>query len=264
MQYLDTPATAAPVVGLICSIVTMVLIFLYFQYEFNKARKLGQHFESAAISNENESIEETKGSVSEGLIATIPMITLVVSLNLFSLDILVSMTISILIAIVIYHKNLSGKIGSSIHDGFGSAGTAVLNTSAVVGFGAVVKATTGFQTIINALLGIGGTPLLSLGIATTLIAGATGSGTGGLGIAMQVLSDHYLSMGLNPEIIHRVASIASIGLDSLPHNGLVVTVILACGCNHKQSYKPIFVTSVVITLIALAVAIVTGSILYPL
>ena len=68
MQYLDTPATAAPVVGLICSIVTMVLIFLYFQYEFNKARKLGQHFESAAISNENESIEETKGSVSEGLI----------------------------------------------------------------------------------------------------------------------------------------------------------------------------------------------------
>lgn len=264
MQYLDTPATAAPVVGLICSIVTMVLIFLYFQYEFNKARKLGQHFESAAISNENESIEETKGSVSEGLIATIPMITLVVSLNLFSLDILVSMTISILIAIVIYHKNLSGKIGSSIHDGFGSAGTAVLNTSAVVGFGAVVKASTGFQTIINALLGIGGTPLLSLGIATTLIAGATGSGTGGLGIAMQVLADHYLSMGLNPEIIHRVASIASIGLDSLPHNGLVVTVILACGCNHKQSYKPTFVTSVVITLIALAVAIVTGSILYPL
>ena len=255
MQYLDTPATAAPVVGLICSIVTMVLIFLYFQYEFNKARKLGQHFESAAISNENESIEETKGSVSEGLIATIPMITLVVSLNLFSLDILVSMTISILIAIVIYHKNLSG---------IGSAGTAVLNTSAVVGFGAVVKATTGFQTIINALLGIGGTPLLSLGIATTLIAGATSSGTGGLGIAMQVLADHYLSMGLNPEIIHRVASIASIGLDSLPHNGLVVTVILACGCNHKQSYKPIFVTSVVITLIALAVAIVTGSILYPL
>jgi H+/gluconate symporter-like permease len=81
---------------------------------------------------------------------------------------------------------------------------------------------------------------------------------------MQVLADHYLSMGLNPEIIHRVASIASIGLDSLPHNGLVVTVILACGCNHKQSYKPIFVTSVVITLIALAVAIVTGSILYPL
>lgn len=264
MPYLDTPATAAPVVGLICSAVTIILIFLYFQYEFNKARKSGQHFIETGDVIEVESNSDTKANISDGLIATIPMIALVISLNLFSLDILISMTISILIALIIYHKKLVGKIGSSIHDGFSSAGTAVLNTSAVVGFGAVVKTTVGFQTIINALIGIGGTPLLSLGIATTLIAGATGSGTGGLGIAMQVLADHYLSMGLNPEIIHRVASIASIGLDSLPHNGLVVTVILACGCNHKQSYKPIFVTSVVITLIALAVAILAGSILYPL
>lgn len=264
MPYLDTPATSAPIVGLICSAVTIALIFTYFQYEFNKAKKQGLHFSDANALSDGETSDETNNSISEGLLATIPMITLVVCLNVFSLDILIAMTISILIALLIYYKKLNGKIGDSIHNGFKSAGTAVLNTSAVVGFGAVVKATAGFQTIINALVGIGGTPLLSLGLATTLIAGATGSGTGGLGIAMQVLADHYLSLGVNPEIIHRVASIASIGLDSLPHNGLVVTVILACGCNHKQSYKPIFITSVVITLIALAVAIITGSIFYPI
>lgn len=261
MPYLNTPATAAPVVGIICSIVTIVLIYVYFQYEFRKAKKCGCHFTGVQANIANS---EEDASVSKGLTAMLPMITLVVCLNLFRLDILISMVISIVFAMILFHKKIVGKIGESITGGFGSAGTAVLNTSAVVGFGAVVKSTVGFQTIINALVGLGGTPLLSLGLATTLIAGATGSGTGGLGIAMQVLAERYLAMGINPEIIHRVASIASIGLDSLPHNGLVVTVILACGCTHKESYKPIFVTSVVITLIALAVAIATGSVLYPM
>lgn len=264
MPYLNTPATSAPVVGLICAAVTIILIFVYFQYEFSKARKLGNHFVESKTMANNISNDDEDSTVTKGLIAMLPMITLVICLNVFRLDILISMVISILLVVVLFWNNIRGKIGEAITSGFNSAGTAVLNTSAVVGFGSVVKSTVGFQTIINALVGIGGTPLLSLGLATTLIAGATGSGTGGLGIAMQVLAERYLSMGIHPEIIHRVASIASIGLDSLPHNGLVVTVILACGCSHKESYKPIFVTSVVITLIALVVAIVAGSMLYPI
>lgn len=81
---------------------------------------------------------------------------------------------------------------------------------------------------------------------------------------MDAFTDQYLKLGVNPEIFHRIVTIASNGLDSLPHNGLVITVITACGMTHKESYKQIFVTSVAVTLISLAIAIVMGIFMYPI
>ena len=53
------------------------------------------------------------------------------------------------------------------------------------------------------------------------------------------------------QALHRVSALASLGLDSLPHNGLVVSVLNVTENNHKQSYFPIFVTTCVIPLLTL-------------
>ena len=79
---------------------------------------------------------------------------------------------------------------------------------------------------------------------------------------MAVLADKYLAMGVNPEIIHRIVSVASIGLDSLPHNSAVVTLLAVCGFTHKEGYKSIFMLTVVNSLLALVVAVLMGSVLY--
>ena len=84
-----------------------------------------------------------------------------------------------------------------------------------------------------------------------MLAGVCGSGSGGLGIALPIIKDYFVPMGVNVEALHRVSALASLGLDSLPHNGLVVSVLNVTENNHKQSYFPIFVTTCVIPLLTL-------------
>lgn len=107
-------------------------------------------------------------------------------------------------------------------------------------------------------------PLLAFGLMTTILAGACGSGSGGLGIALSAMADKYISLGLAPEILHRVGSAASVGLDSLPHNGAVITLLTICGQSHKESYKYIFFPTVVFTLAGMFLSIALGTVLYPI
>jgi H+/gluconate symporter-like permease len=135
----------------------------------------------------------------------------------------------------------------------------VINTCADVGFGAVVGSVAGFKSISNMLLSIPGTPLISLSLATQLLCGITGSASGGLGIAMELFAKQYLALGLNPEVIHRIATA---GLDVMPHNGAVITAPAVVGLTHKQAYKPIFVLAVVTPILTNAVAIVLAMAIY--
>ncbi|MDU2065242.1 MAG: GntP family permease, partial [Sporomusaceae bacterium] len=49
------------------------------------------------------------------------------------------------------------------------------------------------------------------------------------------------------EILHRVASMASGGMDTLPHNGAVITLLAVCGMTHRESYPDIFAMTVIKT-----------------
>ncbi|NLX62060.1 MAG: GntP family permease, partial [Tissierellia bacterium] len=113
------------------------------------------------------------------------------------------------------------------------------------------------------LLGIKGSPLISAALSVNLLAGATGSASGGMGIALAALGEKYyqlaLETGISPEAFHRVASLSSGGLDTLPHNGAVLTLLAVTGMTHKESYVDIFVTSVLLPIVATIVAIILGS-----
>jgi len=52
---------------------------------------------------------------------------------------------------------------------------------------------------------------------------------------------------IDPQLLHRVASMASGGMDTLPHNGAVITLLGIAGLTHKQSYIDIFVMTLIKT-----------------
>ncbi len=108
----------------------------------------------------------------------------------------------------------------------------------------------------DAVLAMPGSPLIGAAIAVTVIAGLTGSASGGQTIALPLLAPHYLDMGVNPEALHRVVAISSGALDSLPHNGYVVTTVRAvCGETHRNAYGPVGVLTVIVPAIGTVVAL---------
>ena len=95
-------------------------------------------------------------------------------------------------------------------------------------------------------------PLVNEAITVTTLAGITGSASGGLSIALGAMSDQFIAnanaAGIPLEVLHRVASMASGGMDTLPHNGAVITLLAVTGLTHRQSYKDIFAITCIKTL----------------
>ncbi|MDP1647336.1 MAG: GntP family permease [Rubrivivax sp.] len=178
--------------------------------------------------------------------------------------IIAALAVANLLLIVLARRSLSNLKGS-LDAGASAAVLPIFNTASQVGYGAVIASLAGFALIRDAVLGIApGNPLISLSIAVNLLAGITGSASGGMSIALQTLGSTYLEMGraagIAPELMHRVTSIATGGLDALPHNGAVITLLAICKLTHRQSYLDIFVVAVVLPLVALVAVVVLGTV----
>ncbi|MEL6889307.1 MAG: GntP family permease [Pseudomonadota bacterium] len=135
----------------------------------------------------------------------------------------------------------------------------LFNTAALVGFGAVIAALPAFAAV-NALTeDIPGGVLTGLAASASLLAGLTGSASGGMSIALDTLGPRYLeaalAQGVDPAALHRIVALATGGLDALPHNGAVVTLLGIAGLTHREAYWPIFVVAVAIPVLALLVAL---------
>lgn len=139
----------------------------------------------------------------------------------------------------------------------------VLSVASLVGFGSVIAALPAFALVRDWVLGIEGGPLVSLAVATNVLAALTGSASGGLTIALDALGGAYMKIaaeqGIDPGLMHRVAVIGAGTLDMLPHNGAVVTVLAVCGSTHRESYLDIVMVGVVGSLVALAAVIGLGT-----
>jgi H+/gluconate symporter-like permease len=156
------------------------------------------------------------------------------------------------------------SLKSTLDDGANAAAGPAFNTASLVGFGAVIASLPAFTMIRDAVLQIApGNPLVSLAIAVNILASITGSASGGMSIALQTLGSTYLELGraagVHPELLHRVTAIATGGLDALPHNGAVITLLAVCKMSHVEAYKDIFVVACVIPLVALVAVLVIAS-----
>ncbi|MDV2683594.1 GntP family permease [Alkalihalophilus lindianensis] len=259
-EYYGTTAMAAPFMGIIAALVMGVGGYVYLTWREKQTRAAGEFYTEPKDQDIKE-IDEAK--LPNPILSFLPLIAVIFTLNVFNWDIVVSLITGILMIIAFNFKMIK-KFTDSVNKGASGSVIAIVNTSAAVGFGAVVRAVPGFEKLTDFVMGIQGSPLISQAVAINILAGSTGSASGGMGIALEALGDRYMQLatqtGIDPEAFHRVASISSGGLDTLPHNGAVLTLLTITGMSHKDSYKDIFVVGCAIPVLSVIVAIIVGSI----
>jgi H+/gluconate symporter-like permease len=174
-----------------------------------------------------------------------------------------ALVISLVVVIGANWKRLP-NMTQSVDSGANASLLPIFNTASLVGFGAVIASLAAFVIIRDTVVGLGGdNPLISLAIAVNVLAGMTGSASGGMSIALSTLGDTYLAMayaqGINPELLHRVTAVATGGLDTLPHNGAVITLLAITGLTHRQAYFDLAMAAMVMPFISLVVLILLGT-----
>lgn len=178
-------------------------------------------------------------------------------------SIIAALFLSILALLALNLRRLP-DVRRTLDDGASASVLPIFNTASLVGFGAVISSLTAFGLIRDGVLGIApGNPLVSLAIAVNILAGITGSASGGMSIALQTLGATYVDLartaGMSTDLLHRVTTIATGGLDSLPHNGAVITLLSICKLNHRQSYLDIFMVAVIGPIAALVTVVMLGT-----
>ena len=177
-------------------------------------------------------------------------------------SVIVALTAAIIVLLALNRGRLLG-LRTTVDAGLNASALPVLSVASLVGFGAVVAELPAFAMVRDWVLGIEGGPLVGLAIATNVLSALTGSASGGLTIALGALGETYMQLaatyGIDPALMHRVAVIGAGSLDSLPHNGAVVTLLAVCGATHKESYLDIVMVAIVSALLALIAVIVLGT-----
>jgi len=171
----------------------------------------------------------------------------------------VALVLGILTVLAFAFRTVASRFAEGSKQAIAGSLLAAVNTASEYGFGAVIAALPGFLVIRDALKAIPD-PLVNEAIAVTTLAGITGSASGGMSIALAAMAQQFkdaaTASGIPMEVLHRVASMASGGMDTLPHNGAVITLLMVTGLTHRTSYKDIFAitcikTSAVFVVIAL-------------
>ncbi len=274
-SYYGTTAAAAPIMGLIAAVLIAVPGYIYLEWRARKARKMGLHFVEDPKHKESPAAtqEQPKWHWLSGLV---PLLVVVLMLNVLpgllkkygladwssSQAIVVALLGGIAVACLMNVHQLKVLL-PAVNEGANGSLPAIMNTACAVGFGSVVKIVPGFVLLKNAMLNMPGSILFSEAVAVNVLAGSTGSASGGMSIALEALGPQYLAkaaeIGMSPEYLHRIASIASGGLDTLPHNGAVLTLLAVSNCKHKESYLDICITSCIIpVVVSLALSFVWG------
>ena len=287
--FFGTNAFAAPGLGIIGGLIMLIGGTLWLQARAKRAMAAGEGYGEHA--DEGLTVEAKPQRSPSFFIALLPIL-LVIGLNaLFTYGVfpntrfdslaqplygattlsavagLWSIIVALVLAIaflIVAHWQHWRNLMESVNAGTLGSLLPIFNTASEVGYGNVIASLPAFLLVKNAVLGISENPLISEAVAVGALAGITGSASGGMSIALGTLSDHYLRLaeatGISPELLHRVAVMASGSFDSLPHNGAVITLLSICKLTHKNSYFDIFMVSVVIPVSALVSVIALGTV----
>jgi len=290
MPYFGTTAFAAPVLGTLGGILMFTAGMLWLNRRVRAGVQAGEGY---GTGHSNEDSTEVSGKLPSFPVALAPIVAVIVLNLVFSeciiprwdasylakeeygateLDkmlgswsIIAALALSILLAAALNYRSFS-RLNNSLSEATVGSLLPIFNTASVVGYGATIASLGAFAVVRDWVVRIApGNPLISEAISVSTLAGITGSASGGMGIALKTLGETYyqqgLQLGLNPELMHRIASMAAGGLDTLPHNGAVITLLVICGLTHRQSYKDIAVVSLVIPILSTAVVLTLGTVL---
>lgn len=278
-KYFGTDAFAAPIFGLIGTVFIFGLGMLWLEYRKHKMMAAGEGYGREDTRADHSKTDEV-GDVPPA-IAFIPLLAVLV-LNFILTEVIkgwdpammestsalalasktipvatwaliIALVAGILLGIVLSAKQfkMRGNLMMALNTGTIGSLLAIMNTASEVGYGNIISSLPGFRSVRDFLMSVDpGTPLISEAIMVNLLAGITGSASGGMSIALETMGQRYLEwgmqVGVSPELLHRVAAMSSGGFDTMPHNGAVITLLAICGMTHRESYPDIGMVSLVI------------------
>ena len=288
--FFGTNIYAAPMLGIIGAIFILVAGLSYLEWRRRVAARNGDGYASGVTLTAVELQQldvatdpKSNGSFARQFLAFVPLILVAVTnkylstaikewypngfdfnaigLAAYSVDVAktsaiwavgLALMVGILTAILYDFRRVYNNFKEGVNASISGSLLAVMNTASEYGFGAIIAALPGFVIISQALGHTFTNPLVNGAVTTTVLAGVTGSASGGMSIALSAMAEQYnaaiLTMGIPPEVMHRVVSMASGGMDTLPHNGAVITLLAVTGLTHKQSYKDIFAITLIKTM----------------
>ncbi|MEB6480195.1 GntP family permease [Acinetobacter vivianii] len=288
--FFGTNIYAAPFLGVIGAIFVLGMGLLYLESRRKAAARAGEGYAGFAAEDkvmpataDVEASTPTHGSALRQCMAFVPLILVAVmnrylstaikewypngfdfnaiGLANYSVDVAktgaiwavgLALIVGIIAAILFDYQRVVTNFKEGVNASIGGSLLAVMNTASEYGFGAIIAALPGFALISHALGTTFTNPLVNGAVTTTVLAGITGSASGGMSIALSAMAETYnaaiVAAGIPPEVMHRVVAMASGGMDTLPHNGAVITLLAVTGLTHKQSYKDIFAVTVIKTL----------------
>lgn len=270
-KYFGTTAAAAPTMGIIAAVMMFVLSLLWLNHAKNRYQKKGEFFDEPTGVSDSDEVEE---DLPNPILSLLPLILVLVCYNLipriFTLPeyvsdnmIIPALLIGIVVGILLNLKRIN--VLAVLNKGAENSIPATLNTSAIVGFGSVVKSVPAFTTLTDVIFGIKtSNPLIMLALTIYVITGATGSSSGGMTIALEAMGQRFIelsqSSGIPLAAFHRVAAVSSAAFDSLPHNGGVIILRDLSGYGYKDIYWDMFIITVVIPLLTSFLCIFLGSV----
>lgn len=283
--FFQTTSWAAPVLGTLGALFILAVGLTYLEWRRRAAAAKGEGY-GASLMNEPERVETSAGGLPHPLLAVAPLLLVGVANFVFTRMIPVwyggdshtvppeilpgiatpvtttiktvtaiwAVQAALLLGILFVVATAFTRVAKRFADGskaaVGGALLAAMNTASEYGFGGVIAALPGFLVVSDALRSIPN-PLVNAAVSVSALAGITGSASGGMSIALAAMSDVFIrgaeSAGIPLEVMHRVVAMASGGMDTLPHNGAVITLLAVTGLTHREAYRDIFAVTLIKT-----------------
>lgn len=261
-EALGTTIYAAPTIGIIGGVAVFVMDYVFFTFMIKKLAARGEHFTMAAgdaVIDLNDKAEIEK--LPPVWKAFAPIVVLIVAafilmkfLSPSNYAVVTAMALSCIVGVVLMYDKFSAK--QAVSAGFSNGFNSLVVTSSIMGFGGVVTASPTFTKITEWILGLEMNPILLACVGINVICAITGSASGGITIFWNTLADYMINTGINPQILHRITTIACSGLDAMPYSSGIVLANEVGKTDLKDSYVFMFISNAVIPLIGLVLAII--------
>ncbi len=287
MPFFGTTPFAAPGLGIIAGLFMFAFGMLWLNRRSASAMAGGEGYGA----HTEEPVPVIEGALPNFWVALLPIV-LVISLNfIFTTYVIPAMDTSYLatqkfkntplsavaglwsiilamviacIVVAVLNRHRFAKLLDTLNKGTVGSFLPIMNVASEVAYGAVIASLAAFITVREALKGLFSDPVISLFVVVNVLAGMTGSASGGLSLALGALGEYYANAaqvaGISPQIMHRVATLASGGMDILPHNGAVITLLSICALTHRESYFDLFVVGSIGTTLAGILVIILNAV----
>ena len=281
--FFHTTSWAAPWLGTIGALFIIVVGMAYLEWRRRVALRNGHGYDHGLTKLVNEPETAETGALAHPLVALSPLVLVGVMNLLFTRwiptwygkvvtvalpglpkpltveadkltaiwAVEAALLIGIIVVVVFGFRAVKDRFAEGSKSAVSGALLAAMNTASEYGFGGVIAALPGFLVLAEGLRAIPN-PLVNEAVTVSTLAGITGSASGGMSIALAAMADQFIqaaqATGIPMEVLHRVASMASGGMDTLPHNGAVITLLAVTGLTHREAYRDVFCVTLIKTL----------------